>query len=140
MCHHDPQELDSHETILSQIYKTKNNLAVHVELTISNLIEPSPCYDSIASWDISGDGKGVIEGYLKGWVVSEVARRASGRTAAFDRMNNLPSTILVRSDVISDRNLARTSAVDSCTKEGEGWPRAACYCIDRSAGLIDSIR
>lgn len=74
--------------------------AVHVHLTVANLVEPSPHQQCLSGRGISGD--------------LEVVRLLQ-RTAAKHRMNNMEALALV----VRQRNLTRTSTVGGAAGNGQ---------------------
>lgn len=89
--------------------------AVHIELPLAKPIRPAECHREIAVGDIRGnielEATGVVLRVL--FVVLEPVRWRWTRTAALDGEDDLPRGILLRWMIGGNRDLTRSTAVDS---------------------------
>lgn len=93
--------------------------AVHVHLTVSDLVEPGPSEGCISSGEGGWDGVGIGVGVDLTRIIAVVSSDVFHGAATLDGMNDFPDTACGGLEVISDGDLARTTAVDSTTNESE---------------------
>jgi hypothetical protein len=98
----------------------RNGSAVHVHLTVSDLVEPAPGEDVVASSKVLRNREVVLVRDLGiGAATGQVSDLVLSRAATLDGLDDLPDRVLGRVQVGGDRDLARATAVDSGTLEGE---------------------
>lgn len=119
--------------------------AVHVHLTVADLVEPGPGESVLAGGYTFGDG--VLELACAGavGVASDVAGSA-GRAATYDGVDDLPLGAGGWGLVGGERDLARSAAVGGAADKGEGLVDAdghgvacALSCVDTGPLLAGEI-
>jgi hypothetical protein len=107
--------------------------ALHVHLTVADLVEPAPGENVLASGEILRDVEAVLVGDIGLGVVTHVAGGVLGRAATLDGLDDLPDGILGGVQVSGDGDLAGATAVDGSALERELLGRAL------SEGVVDAI-
>ena len=97
---------------------------VHVHLTVTDLVEPSPGKSVLAGGHILGDGELILVRNSGVGRVAEVTSGVLGGAAALNGLDDLPGRALVRLKVLRDDDLARTTAVDGSALELKRLSRA----------------
>lgn len=93
--------------------------AVHVHLAVSDLIEPSPGQGVVTSCQLSRNSEIILVGVNGIGVLGHVSCLISSRATALDRLDHFPHRVLVRLNIGGDRDLARTTTMDSAANERE---------------------
>lgn len=110
--------------------------AVHVHLSVADLVEPGPGEGVLARGEISGKGNIVgVEALCVVGVLREISRSV-GRAATHDSVDDLPLAVLGRSGVGGDGELARTATVDGGALEGD---RLGLTSVPSVGGLLAVI-
>jgi hypothetical protein len=112
--------------------------AVHVELTVTDLVVPGPGKSVTTCGDIRGHGDREL---VRDWriggcdlrILREVDVGQRGRASSNDTLDNLPLGVLIGLRVSGDGKLARTTTVDCSAHERDvlGLPGVPCvHCVD----------
>jgi hypothetical protein len=120
---------------------TASNLdrcAVHVELTVADLVVPGPGKSVATFWDVRGHGDRELVGNrrvsgLHLGILREVDIGQSRRASSDHTLDDLPLRVLIRLRVSGDRELARTTTVDCSAHERDvlGLSGVPCvHCVD----------
>jgi len=75
--------------------------AVHVHLAVTDLVEPGPGENGIASWDV-GDGEGVCGWAVSGCVVASVTGDTLDWAASFDGVDDFEDAVFGWGFVVGD--------------------------------------
>lgn len=93
--------------------------AVHVHLTVADLVEPGPCERVCPRSDALRDGKVVRVRVRSVGIFSKVTRSVFRRATAFDRVDDHPFGALRCRVVGGERDLTRTTTMYSLAGEGQ---------------------
>ena len=110
--------------------------AVHVHLTVADLVEPSPGKSVLAGSQVGGDLEVVGEGDGSLGVVTDVAGSVTGRAATLNGVDDLPDGVAGGGEVGGDGDLARTTTVDGSALEGEGLGAALGVAVGDAVGVV----
>ena len=112
--------------------------AVHVHLSIADLVEPRPRERVVTGCDAFGDRKLKLTGSVAVWILGKISSDARWATA-FDRVDDLPLAVLARLLVGGEGNLAGASAVDSATCEAQSLIRPDRHDVFGAVELVGGI-
>lgn len=106
-----------HEALSAGRSGNSERSAVHVHLSVANLVEPSPGKSVVTSRKFLGDIKVVCERAGAIGICREVPWSVFGRAATFNGFDYLPNGVLGGLQVSGDRNLARTTTMYGAANE-----------------------
>lgn len=94
--------------------------AVHVHFSVADFVEPGPSEGCGSSWETCWDGEGVGVWVCLAGRVTVVSWDVLHWATTFDRVDDLEDAALGWVCVVGDRELARSSSVNSASDEGNG--------------------
>ena len=104
-----------------------NRRTVHVHLAISNLVEPSPGESRCTGWQGGRNREGVSIRIDGGGIFPIIALDVLHGTSSLDRVDDLECAGLGRCLVVSDGDLAGSTAVDGGSKKLKGLGRSESH-------------